>query len=65
MKYSRFEELPVWNSAVEFALKVFEFTNKADFRGLGDTKKSTRARLAFDIEQYRRRFRTWQHGRLD
>jgi four helix bundle protein len=38
MKYSRFEELPVWNTAIEFALKVFEFTNAADFRGLGDTK---------------------------
>ena len=38
MKYSRFEELPVWRAAIEFALKVFEFTNKTDFRGLGDTK---------------------------
>lgn len=32
------KNLPVWNAAIEFALKVFEFTNKADFRGLGDTK---------------------------
>lgn len=31
MKYSNFEELPVWNAAIEF-------TKKADFRGLGDTK---------------------------
>jgi len=38
MKYSTFEELPVWQAAIEFALKVFEFTAKADFRGLGDTK---------------------------
>jgi four helix bundle protein len=38
MKYSTFEELPVWNASVEFALKIFEFTEKADFRGLGDTK---------------------------
>src|SRR5258708_5904527 len=38
MKYSRFEELPVWKAAVEFALKVFELTEKADFRCLGDTK---------------------------
>ena len=38
MKYSRFEDLPVWQAAIEFAIKVFEFTNKADFRGLGDTK---------------------------
>src|SRR4051794_10490343 len=38
MKYSSFEELPVWNAAIAFALKVFELTSKADFRGLGDTK---------------------------
>ena len=38
MKYSTFEELPVWNAAIAFALKVFELTEKLDFRGLGDTK---------------------------
>lgn len=38
MKYSTFEELPVWNAAVAFALEVFKFTEKADLRGLGDTK---------------------------
>ena len=38
MKYSSFEELPVWQASIQFALKVFEFTNKADFRGFGDTK---------------------------
>jgi four helix bundle protein len=38
MKYSTFEELPAWNAALSFALRVFELTNKADFRGLGDTK---------------------------
>lgn len=40
MRYNRFEELPVWQSAIEFALKVFDLTDKADFRGLGDTKGS-------------------------
>ena len=40
MRYSRFKELPVWQAAIEFALKVFEFTerNNGLFRGLGDTK---------------------------
>ena len=38
MKYSTFEELPVWNAAISFALKVFEFTANADLKGLGDTK---------------------------
>jgi four helix bundle protein len=32
--------LPVWQAAIEFALKVFEFTERTEklFRGLGDTK---------------------------
>lgn len=38
MKYSNFEDLPVWKAAIDFALRVFEFTEKADFRGLGDTR---------------------------
>lgn len=38
MKYTRFEELPVWQAAVDFALLVFKFTNLADLCGLGDTK---------------------------
>ena len=38
MKYSTFEELPVWKASIQFALRVFEFTAIADYRGLGDTK---------------------------
>jgi four helix bundle protein len=38
VKYSNFEELPVWKSAIQFALDLFEFTNAAEFRGFGDTK---------------------------
>lgn len=38
MKYSSFEDLPVWNAAIEFALRVFDFTEKGDFRGFGDTR---------------------------
>jgi four helix bundle protein len=38
MKYTRFEDLPVWQAAIEFAIKVFEFTGKADFTGVGDVK---------------------------
>ena len=38
MRYSSFEELPVWKAAIEFALETFEFTERSDFRGLGDTK---------------------------
>ena len=38
MKYKNFEDLPVWNAAIEFALGIFEFTSNADFRGMGDLK---------------------------
>lgn len=38
MKYKNFEDLPVWQAAIELAFKAFEFTVKADFRGFGDTK---------------------------
>ena len=38
MNYRNFEELPVWNAAIEFAIVLFEFTSKADFRGVGDLK---------------------------
>ena len=38
MKYSTFEELPVWKAATVFALRVFEFTNKGNFQGFGDLK---------------------------
>ena len=32
MKYSRFEELPVWKDAIEFAVKVFAFTSRSQCR---------------------------------
>jgi four helix bundle protein len=38
MKYKRFEELPVWQAAVDYALLVFKFTVIADLGGFGDTK---------------------------
>lgn len=33
MRYSRFEELPVWNSAVDLAVQVYELTSKPAFNG--------------------------------
>jgi hypothetical protein len=54
MKYSTFEELPVWKAAIEFALQVFEFTNKGDFRGLGDTKNQLERAALSISNQYRR-----------
>ena len=33
MAYKRFEELPVWNSAIELARQIYEFTGNAEFNG--------------------------------
>jgi four helix bundle protein len=33
MTYERFEDLPVWNSAIELALQVYELTSKPEFTG--------------------------------
>jgi len=32
MKYSRFEDLPVWQDAIELAVRVFELTARPEFR---------------------------------
>jgi four helix bundle protein len=33
MKYSRFEELPVWRDAIELAVAVYRFTGAVAFKG--------------------------------
>lgn len=33
MKYSRFEELPVWKDAIELAVRTYKFTSFAAFKG--------------------------------
>lgn len=33
MKYSRFEELPVWNAAIELAIRLYRLTTSAAFKG--------------------------------
>jgi four helix bundle protein len=32
MKYTRFEELPVWNAAIELAVRVFSLTSRHNFK---------------------------------
>lgn len=32
MKYQRFEQLPVWQAAIDLAAQVYEFTAKAEFK---------------------------------
>ena len=38
MKYNRFEELPVWQAAIEFAVKVFALTSSSQFNGFYSLK---------------------------
>ena len=38
MKYNRFEDLPVWQAAIELAVRVFALTSQAAFRGHYDLK---------------------------
>lgn len=40
MKYKRFEDLPVWNDSIAFAVDVLEFTSSSRelLKGLGDLK---------------------------
>ena len=33
MKYTRFEELPVWQDAIEFAVQIFDLTSRPEFKG--------------------------------
>ncbi len=33
MKYARFEELPVWKDAIELAVRVYELTDRQQFKG--------------------------------
>jgi four helix bundle protein len=38
MKYRSFEELPVWQDAIELAVRVFDLTEKPCFRGHSGTR---------------------------
>jgi len=33
MPYQRFEDLPVWKSSIDLALRIYEFTSKPEFAG--------------------------------
>ena len=33
MPYQRFEDLPVWKSSIDLALRVYEFSSKPEFAG--------------------------------
>ena len=33
MRYTRFEDLPVWNTAIELAVQVYALTSRPEFKG--------------------------------
>lgn len=38
MKYERFEDLPVWNTAIQLGLKIYALTAEAAFKGQGNLR---------------------------
>jgi four helix bundle protein len=38
MPYKRFEDLPVWNDAIDLAVQVYAFTSRAEFRSYRSLK---------------------------
>jgi len=36
MKYERFEQLPVWQAAIDLAKRIYLLSDKAEFRGHGN-----------------------------
>ncbi|HEU4597972.1 MAG TPA: four helix bundle protein [Pyrinomonadaceae bacterium] len=38
MKYTRFEELPVWQAAINLAIGIYQFTGDEKFRGQGSLR---------------------------
>ncbi len=57
MKYSRFEELPVWRDAIELGVAIFIFTAKPAFKGDTSSEGSDGACCNFDFQQYGGRLR--------
>ena len=59
MRYKRFEDLPVWNSAIELAVAVFALTCKPPVQVTLRPKGSTGARRSLSLKQHCRRLRAW------
>ena len=48
MKYSRFEELPVWNAAIKFAESIYQFSSDPSWSGHGSLRDQLeRATVSF------------------
>jgi hypothetical protein len=60
MKYSRFEELPVWKAAIELAVKTYDLTARPQFKGLYSLRDQIE-RAGFYLQQHRGRVRARKH----
>ena len=63
LKYRRFEELPVWNAAIELAVGVFELSATGCFQGYAGLAEPDRAGGGLDLEQHRRGLRAGRPAR--
>ena len=51
MKYNRFEELPVWQDAIQLAVQIFELTSQPEFKGYF-TLKDQIERAGVSVSKY-------------
>src|SRR5438045_5240805 len=50
MRYERFEDLPVWKTSIDFALRVFKLVEDRAFKGAGDLRDQVQ-RSSLSISQ--------------
>ena len=55
MKYQRFEDLPVWQAAVEMARSVYSLTDEPAFKGRYSLRDQMERAAVFRIQQHCRR----------
>ena len=60
MKYERFEDLPVWQAAIDLAKRVYDLT-RDKFFSTGRSSQPDTPVFLVGVQQYRRRLR----ARLD
>lgn len=49
MKYSRFEELPAWQAAIELAIRIYNLTSRPAFK----TRYSLKIKSSEQLSQFR------------
>jgi len=64
MRYTRFEDLPVWNTAIELAVQVYTLTERLQFRRRRSLRDQIERAAVSVSKQYRRRFRARHEQRI-